>query len=109
MEDNQGTIIRFDLEVARYVRVWSSISSDNTTVHFAEIVAGLVNICRHMYISRLWFLPPNSSEPIRHDARVISKEVARLIVTSNLHYTCDKFAAPFEVNAPSCWAIMQIV
>eukprot|EP00434_Breviolum_minutum_P033361 symbB.v1.2.029519.t2/scaffold3162.1/size62156/3 len=40
IEDSHGTIFRFDLRAVRYVRVWSSISSTATAVHFAEIAPG---------------------------------------------------------------------
>ena len=40
IEDSNGTIFRFDLRAVRYVRVWSSISSTATAVHFAEIAPG---------------------------------------------------------------------
>ena len=36
-EDSHGTIFRFDLRAVRYVKVWSSISSTATAVHFSEI------------------------------------------------------------------------
>ena len=36
-EDSHGTIFRFDLRAVRYVKVWSSISSTDTAVHFSEI------------------------------------------------------------------------
>lgn len=43
IEDSHGTIFRFDLRAVRYVRVWSSISSTATAVHFAEIAPGRVS------------------------------------------------------------------
>jgi len=36
-EDSHGTIFRFDLRAVRYVKVWSSISSTATAVHFSQI------------------------------------------------------------------------
>lgn len=39
VEDSHGTIFRFDLRAIRYVKVWSSISSTSTSVHFSEIVS----------------------------------------------------------------------
>ena len=96
-EDSHGTIFRFDLRAVRYVKVWSSISSTATAVHFSEIAP-----CHRILPSRMigwlsfsaWtcFMWPSNTQA--------SKK------TKGVHVTCDRLV---QITGTAHWTSLLVL
>lgn len=94
-EDSHGTIFRFDLRAVRYVKVWSSISSTATAVHFSEIAP-----CHRILPSRMIVIFCMNMLHVTFQHTGIQKK------TKGVHVTCDRLV---QITGTAHWTSLLVL